>query len=120
MSIARPILVFEEDHSVLASLQFALSLEGYRVVDGEAAEADPQSAACLIIEQRFGAGDGLALLAGLRAEGVVAPAILLATNPTGNVRERAEAAGVVLIEKPLLSDGLTQALRSLLHHEKAA
>ena len=62
--MSRPILVFEHDCSVLASLQFALALEGYRVVDGGSPEADPRSAACVIIEQRYGAGDGLGLLAG--------------------------------------------------------
>ena len=132
-----PIMVYEQDRSVLASLQFALALEGYRVVDGTSAGADPLRAACLIIEHRFGSfvgvrggegrceadcdaghddsrhGDGLGLLAELRARGCGAPTVLLATNPTRSVRERARTAGAVIVEKPLLTDTLTRALHSL-------
>jgi FixJ family two-component response regulator len=115
-----PIIVYEQDRSVLASLQFALTLEGYCVLDGCSAEADPCDAACLIVEQRHGAGDGLALLAQLRASGCAVPAVLLATNPTRSMRERADAAGIPLVEKPLLTDDLTRALRSVIRQEEAA
>lgn len=114
------ILVYEQDRSVLASLEFSLALQGFGVGDGASEQADPLRAACLIIEQRLGAEDGLRLLAELRAKGCWAPAILLATNPTRSTRQRAEAAGALLVEKPLLTDGLMRALRSLLHHDRAA
>jgi DNA-binding NtrC family response regulator len=116
----RPILVYEQDQAVLASLEFALALEGYRVLDGTSARADPLDAACLIIEQRHGAGGGLAMLGRLRAHGCGAPAILLATNPGRSTRDCANAAGITLIEKPLLSDDLTRTLRSMLWNEEAA
>jgi FixJ family two-component response regulator len=112
--------VYEQDRSVLASLQFALALEGFRVLDGTTAGADPNDAACLIIEQRHGAGDGLALLAQLRASGCTAPAVLLATHPTRATRDRVDAAGITLVEKPLLTDDLTRALRSMVPQEEAA
>ena len=117
MTLQRPILIYEQDQSVLASLQFALALEGYCVRDGAGAEADPLGAACLIIEQRHGEGDGLARL---RASGCDTPAVLLATNPTRTIRERAEAAGIPLVEKPLLTDDLTRALRRVIRQEEAA
>ena len=120
MTLQRPILIYEQDQSVLASLQFALALEGYCVKDGAGAGADPWGAACLIIEQRHGEGDGLALLARLRASGCDTPAVLLATNPTRTIRERAEAAGIPLVEKPLLTDDLTRALRRVIRQEEAA
>lgn len=116
----RPILVYEQDQSVLASLEFALALEGYQVLDGTDAAADPHEAACLIIEQRNGAGDGLALLTQLRAGGCAAPAVLLATNPTRSMVTRAKAAGIPLVEKPLLTDDLTQALRIVIRQKEAA
>jgi len=120
MNTQRPILVYEQDRSVLASLQFALALEGYRVLDGMSGQADPGRAACLIIEQGLGAGDGLTLLTQLRASGCTAPAVLLATNPTRSTRARADAAGIALVEKPLLTDDLTRALGSVLGQEGTA
>ncbi|KKI17949.1 MULTISPECIES: hypothetical protein [Sphingomonas] len=117
---SRPILVYEQDRSVLASLKFALTLEGYCVLDGTSAQADPRRAACLIIEQRYGSGDGLGHLKQLRASGCSAPAVLLATNPTRAIRDRADAAGITLVEKPLLTDDLTRALRSVVRQQEAA
>ncbi|EMD81620.1 response regulator [Pacificimonas flava] len=119
MAYQRPILVYEQDRSVLASLEFALALEGYRVLDGTSAGANPRGAACLIIEQRHGASGGLALLAQLRAGGCNTPTVLMATNPTRSTRKLADAAGVPLIEKPLLNNDLTQALRSVLRQKEA-
>ncbi len=113
-----PVLVFEPDRSVLASLEFSLALQGFAVADGASSGADPLHAACLIIEQRLCGRDGLDLLADLRAKGCRAPAVLLSTNPTRRTRERAAFAKAVLVEKPLLSDGLTRALHSLLQHDR--
>jgi two-component system C4-dicarboxylate transport response regulator DctD len=114
---AAPVLVYEPDRSVLASLEFSLALQGFAVADGASSGADPLQAACLIIEQRLGGRDGLDLLADLRAKGCRAPAVLLSTNPTRKIRERAASAKAVLVEKPLLSDGLTRALHTLLQHD---
>ena len=120
MPAPRSIIVYEQDRAVLASLQFALALEGFMVADGADAGADHRRADCLIIEQRLGSGDGLALLDQLRAEGCAPPAILLCTNPNRTLRERAEAAGALLVEKPLLTDELTRAIRALLPQNEAA
>jgi hypothetical protein len=49
----------------------------------------------------------------LRRRQVAAPAILITTNPSAAVRERAATANMLLIEKPLLSDALFQELRRL-------
>ncbi|WP_121117723.1 histidine kinase [Croceibacterium ferulae] len=116
----RPIIVFEQDRAVLASLQFALALEGYRVVDGESRATDPAGAACLIIEQRRHADTGLRLLDRLRARGLRAPAILLATNPPAATKSQAIEAGAILVEKPLLGDRLTQVLHHLCDTQVAA
>jgi hypothetical protein len=44
------------------------------------------------------------------------PAVLITTNPRPHLRARAAAAGVPIIEKPLLTDGLLSAVRSALAH----
>jgi len=116
----RPIIVFEQDRAVLASLQFALTLEGYRVLDGESDATDPAGVACVIIEQRRQADTGLRLLDRLRARGLRGPAILLATNPTAIIKAQAIEAGAFLVEKPLLGDRLTQVLHHLCDTQVAA
>jgi CheY-like chemotaxis protein len=119
MDLDRPILLFESDQPVLSSLQFALVLDGLAAEDGAADGADPSAACCLVVDQRY-RSDGLAFLAGLRANGCAAPAILLATNPSGHTRSRAAALGAVLIEKPLLDDELARSLHLIVKSTEAA
>jgi two-component system C4-dicarboxylate transport response regulator DctD len=56
--------------------------------------------------------NGLDLLASLRARGVSTPAIIITTNPSRAIRARVAASGATLIEKPLLGEGLTRAIRA--------
>jgi DNA-binding NtrC family response regulator len=111
MSGSNTVLLFVDDAAVLSSLEFALSLEGFAVADGLAA-ANP-SGAVLVIDQAC-RGDGLALLASLREAGCDTPAVLLATNPSRKLWHQAASVGVILIEKPLLSDELTRTLHRVL------
>lgn len=113
MPAARLILLFVPDAAVRASLGFSLGLEGFTVVAGDA------PADCLVIDQRQPAGDGVAVLARLRREGRTAPAIILATNPGRTLRERAAAAGALLVG-PLHGDALPQAVHALLNTPAAA
>ncbi|MCW2404595.1 FixJ family two-component response regulator [Sphingobium sp. B1D7B] len=113
------VMLFENDQPVLASLQFALALEGYIIADGAAQGAIYGNARCLVIDQGY-RGHGLAFLQELRASGIAAPAILLATNPTRKLHEHATSKGVVVIEKPLLGDELAETLRTLCQTSDAA
>lgn len=115
----RPVLLFETDQPVLSSLQFALTLQGFMLADGSAEGADLSAARCLVVDQRY-RSDGLAFLHQLREAGIRAPAILLATNPTQQLRRRAALQGVVVIEKPLLGDELSETLHTTLDSSKAA
>ena len=112
------ILLLDDDPAVRASLQFALELEGFAVESFASAEAltafaGPDEPACFILDYRLPGIDGLSLLEALRALGVSAPAILITSNPGRGVRQRAAALGTLLVEKPLLGDELTSAIRTL-------
>lgn len=118
--IATPVLLLvDDDPAVRASLQFSLELEGFEVEAFESGErlverTNRASPSCLVIDYRLPGIDGLALLALLRNRGETCPAILITTNPPRSLRARVAGAGAVLIEKPLLSDGLTTAIRRLI------
>ena len=112
------VLLFVSDRPVLSSLQFSLAIEGFEVADG-AAGSDCSAAAALVIDQSY-SGNGLAALAALRALGYSTPTMILATHPTPRMRSQAAALGAVLIEKPLLGDELTRALRTALNLRQAA
>ena len=112
-----PLLVLvDDDPAVVASLIFSLELEGFAVEafdSGEmlVAQATLANPACLVIDYRLADIDGLSLLRLLRERGETCPAVIITTNPTRSVRQRTADAGAMLIEKPLLGDGLTAAIR---------
>lgn len=113
------ILLLVDDISVLSALRFSLSVEGFEIAEGIAKKGDTSTAVALVIDERY-AGDGLAALDGLKRQGCRAPAIILATNPTAQLRARVTTANAELIEKPLLGDELSSAIRAIFETRKAA
>ncbi len=117
----RPLLVLiEDDWAVLGALTFAFETEGYQVAafrDPASALAarEPRRAACLVVDQRLSGMSGLQAIARLRAQGVAAPALLVTTQPTAQLRRDAAAAKVEIVEKPLLGDVLAAKVRALAH-----
>ncbi|MGZ9098061.1 MAG: response regulator transcription factor [Brevundimonas sp.] len=113
------ILLVEDDPAVVNALKFALELEGFAVsayADGETLLASrplPETG-CLVLDYNLPGMDGLDLLERLRAAHVTLPAILMTTNPRNALRDRAVLAGVQIIEKPLLTDALRDAVRGAL------
>lgn len=110
------VVLVEDDHALLGALSFALDTEGYEVQGfdtAEAALADNFSAACLIIDYRLPVATGLDLLERFRARGGKTPAILITSQPTQFITHYAALLGAELIEKPLLSDDLVEAVRRL-------
>ena len=100
------VVVVEDDAAVLNSLEFMLAAAGYRVLacadPAEAEAADGVAkASCLIIDYGLPDIDGLTLLHRLRQRGVSAPAVLIASTPSGQCRQAAREAGIPLFEKPL-------------------
>lgn len=117
------LLVIDDDPAVLASLKFSFELEGFEVAvfqSGEALLAQENLTApdCLVIDYRLPGIDGLKLLRNLRERGETCPAVLITSNPTRSVKQRTTDAGALLIEKPLLSDGLSLAIRRLIDRSK--
>ena len=118
MKPAHRILLVDDDPAIRASLRFSLELEGYEVATFAAAEellASPHipDSDCLVLDYRLPGMDGLELLELLRRRGVTLPAVLITTTPSRRVRARAAGQNAMLIEKPLLCDALTAAIREL-------
>jgi FixJ family two-component response regulator len=111
------VVLVEDDPAVLSALTFAFETDGYAVracADAEDLLASPPDGTrfCLVIDEKLPGLSGLDLLARLRARGVDAPAILITTRPNDPTRRRAAAAGVEIVEKPLLGDALPRMVRA--------
>lgn len=115
----RPVLlIVDDDAAVLRSLVFMAGTRGYEAVGcANAAEAMSrldQSIACLILDQNLPDVQGVQLLEQIRAAGIPAPALLVTTDPSAALQSRAAAAGVAIVEKPLLDESLFQQIERLL------
>jgi DNA-binding response OmpR family regulator len=114
------VVVVEDDPSLLRALTFALEAEGLSVHSyraGKALLSSPVHADCLVVDYRLPDLDGLSLIAALREKGVSSPAILTTTNPDQRTRRLAAAAGVAIVEKPLLTSELRSRIDELIEGE---
>jgi FixJ family two-component response regulator len=107
------VVVVDDDLAVCNSLKFSLELEGFAVrayrSSAELFHAGNLDACnCFIIDQRLPAISGLELIAKLRDRHVLAPAILLTSNPNAALNERAAMAHIPIVEKPLLGNALVE------------
>lgn len=115
----RPLLVLvEDDRAVLGALTFAFETEGYQVAGfrdptSALAASETARASCLVVDQGLPGMTGLQVVAHLRAQGVAAPALLITTHPTAQLRRDAAAAHIEIVEKPLLGDVLAAKVRAL-------
>lgn len=116
----RPLIVLvDDDPAVRGALTFSLELDGFDVDAMPSGEdllqrqfAPRQT--CLVIDQKLPGISGLEALAQLRARDVDAPAILITSHPQAALRDAAAAAGVSIVEKPLLGDSLLGDIRRVL------
>lgn len=111
------ILLVDDDPGIRESLKFSLELEGFAVevfASGEFLANLPNfpDASCLVLDYKLPGMDGLTLLALLRRKGVTQPAVLITGLGSRAIRGRAAEAGVMVIEKPLLCDALSAAIRT--------
>lgn len=116
----RPLVfLVEADEAVRTALRFALEVDGYAVETFPDAESllDCTGAArpdCIIAEVDLPGLDGLTLVRTLRRRRPELPALLIATNPGRPLRQRVAAAGLRLVEKPLLGEILADAIADAL------
>ena len=123
MSRSRPsadgkciVLVLDDDAAVRHSLKFTLEVEGFEVRDysnaGELLSEDSLPfCCCLIVDYHMPAMNGLELVAQLRDRRILIPAILMTSQPNDNMRSRAAAAGVPIVEKPFVGSRLLDCIR---------
>jgi two-component system, LuxR family, response regulator FixJ len=112
------LVVVEDDSAVRESLKFSLGIEGFEVH----AYASPDEFLndikrpgfdCLIVDYHLPGTNGLDVLEKLGETGRPAKAILLTGNPSSNIRQRAAAAGITLIEKSSGAVELIQSIRRI-------
>lgn len=113
------VVLVEDDPAVRHALSFAFETDGFEVAafSGPVGVLDRAALGddlCLVIDEKLPNLSGLDLLAQLRERGVSAPALLITSNPSYHVRQRAAAAGVEIVEKPLLGDVLLDKVRGAL------
>jgi two-component system response regulator FixJ len=118
--LANPVvIVVDDDAAVRGSLKFALEIEGFAVRtypkgDDLLGDGRLDDCACFIIDQKLPGMNGLDVVAALRKEHIAAPAILITSQPTIMLQERAARAGVPIVEKPLLGNALIERVRNVI------
>ncbi|MGU3495201.1 response regulator [Xanthobacteraceae bacterium A53D] len=112
------VVVVDDDPAVRGSLKFALELEGFEVRIFATADeilladmAALPAIGCLVVDYNLPGLNGLDLLRELKRRHLTWPAILITSNPPARVRRRATSAGIAIVEKPLFSNALSDAVR---------
>jgi FixJ family two-component response regulator len=112
----RIVLVVDDDAAVRGSHKFSLELEGFDVrtyasPEELLKEETLPGSSLLITNYQMPTMNGLELVAKLRDRRVTIPAILVTGHSNENLRKRAAAAGVPIVEKPFLGLHLVDYIR---------
>ncbi|MGE4372014.1 MAG: response regulator transcription factor [Xanthobacter sp.] len=106
--------VVDDDSAVCNALKFTFELDGFDVKtyasSGEVLAAELPRHGCMVVDYNLPDINGLDLLRTLDQRNVHLPAFLITTSPSHTIRNRATALGVEIIEKPLLSNQLADAV----------
>ncbi|NWG23575.1 MAG: response regulator [Pseudorhodoplanes sp.] len=113
------LAVVDDDPAVCHSLTFALEIEGFDVRtfgsgDDILNDEHLSSFGCLIIDYSMPGMNGLELLRLLRNRGIATPAILITGVTRPSLHERAQSAGVLIVEKPFSGTLLIDSIRTAL------
>ena len=118
MAITRPIIaVVDDDAAVRNSLKFSLEIDGFAIRTYASAEellgsGNLGNFQCLVVDQDMPRMTGLELVTALRAQGVKVPTLLISGRLTPAVTRQASVAGIPVIEKPFLGNGLIESIRA--------
>jgi FixJ family two-component response regulator len=116
---ARRILIVEDDPAARRSLLLLLTGRGFGAVAFPTAaqalmNAAMQPPACLVADYRLEDSNGIALLEMMRARGWTGPAVLISAYSSGELSDRAKAAGfAVIFDKPLREHALVDTVGRL-------
>src|SRR5215470_16811480 len=119
------LLVVDDEPSILTTLQKALTLEGYSVdVAGGMKVADEKlkkrSYDLCLFDVQLPDGDGLTLLAQLRAAKSEVPVIMMSGHATIDTAVKATRLGALnFLEKPINTDALLIAVETALRLQRA-
>jgi two-component system, LuxR family, response regulator FixJ len=116
--------VVDDDAAVRNSLKFSLEIDGFAVGTYGSAEElvganDLSACRCLIVDQDMPRMTGLELVAMLRKKGVEVPAILISGNVTRALITLASGAGLPVIEKPVVGNGLIELIRAAINAKRS-
>jgi FixJ family two-component response regulator len=113
------VIIVDDDAGLRKALRYSLGIEGFNVITFPSGESLlkrplPPFSACLVIDDVLPGMSGIDALEVLRGREVHLPAIIITSAPDARLRARTLLANARLIEKPLLTDLLTGAIRALL------
>jgi two-component system response regulator FixJ len=116
---SQTVVIVDDDPAVCAALRLSFELDGLSVITFPSAEAMLAAPAlpgkgCIVLDYRLPGLDGLELLTRLRERGFTLSAVLITTAPPPAVRQRAAREDVEIVEKPLLSNALMDAVHARL------
>ena len=113
------VIIVDDDAGLRDALRYSLGIEGFKVITFPSGESLlkrplPLFSACLVIDEVLPGMSGMDALEVLREREVDLPAIVITSAPDARLRARTLLANARLIEKPLLTDLLSGAIRALL------
>ena len=113
------VVLVDDDDALREALRFSLEVDGYAVRACETGEQLlelelPPGPACLVLDYKLDALNGLDALEQLRCRGVDLPAILITSYANPLLRSRARRLNAEVVEKPLLGDALLARIHALL------
>jgi two-component system, LuxR family, response regulator FixJ len=111
------VVIVEDDQAVCSALEFSLEVEGYTVKTFASGvdllqQQDIPTRGCMVIDYYLPGMNGMEIIHALRERSVSLPMILITTQPPPALRKSAAAAGIPIIEKPLLGNTLIEGIRA--------
>jgi FixJ family two-component response regulator len=114
----KPILVLDDDRSVLKALERLLKVRGFDVetfstVETFTERGDPRAASCLVVDINLNGSSGIELKRKLNKAGIAPPVIFITGRDEDVTRRAALSAGcVAYLAKPFSSKEFFEAIKA--------